>query len=247
LRWLAEVVDQLVTDLSETDPSVALGAASSLLRERSDLVLRDLEWMRIAPWRELTAELFERTERRLLIPWIERVEIRHREAVMQALLLASWFAVRLGLSSAGAGWSAEGDSLLLRLRGRAPATVTFVLAREGGGGTERGLIDLDIGFGVDLGGSAVGEGECSGRVISVSRSPRALVCRCRAGEGLGGAVLKSVAMPDQHDARLISEVIDTPRREPAFDEAVIMASVLWGLGGPSAASDAGEAVGEGGE
>jgi glucose-6-phosphate dehydrogenase assembly protein OpcA len=221
LPWLADVTDQLVTDLSRAvDPRASLGVLTGLTAERPDLRLEDLDWLRVAPWRELTAELFERPDRRPLIPEIERVEVRHQGAPMQALLYAAWFAFRLGMTVGDREWSGDRGAASIRLAGSADASLEVSVSEEPEmAGRTNGLIEVRVRLGAELGGSAApGEGECVGRAIAISRLSHSLVCRCGTGEVFDEAVLKSSGIPEQGDYRLLSLVIDTPIQQWGLKE-----------------------------
>ena len=112
LRWLTGIADQVVVDLRRSlDPLAGLETLRDLTRGDGEGGLRELEWLRSADWRALTAELFEQSENRSLIPRMTHLEVEHNDAPMQALLYAAWFASRLGLGLrreglVGGGWLA---------------------------------------------------------------------------------------------------------------------------------------------
>jgi glucose-6-phosphate dehydrogenase assembly protein OpcA len=220
LPWLADVTDQLVTNLAPAaDPRICLKVLTDLIAERPDLRLRDMEWLRVAPWRELTAELFERPDRRLLVPEIERLEVRHQAAPMQALLFAAWFAYRLGMSVGAGEWSGGRGTASLTMTGSAPAALVVDLIQEPEVVRRAdGLSEVRVHLGAELDGGAPGERECVGRAIAISRLPHSLVCRCGTGEVFDQAVLKSSGITEQDDHRLLSLVIDTPVHESGLRE-----------------------------
>ena len=96
----------------------AQGSDTGRRRDR----IQELEWLRSAHWRALTAELFEQPENRSLIPLMTHLEVEHEDAPLQALLYGAWFASRLGLGPGERGWWVEGGSLC----------VDFVARRSGG-------------------------------------------------------------------------------------------------------------------
>jgi len=58
--------------------------------------IADLNWYRLAPWQELTAEAFDPPERRMAITEIDRVGIDYEKGnPAQALMLLGWLASRL--------------------------------------------------------------------------------------------------------------------------------------------------------
>lgn len=59
--------------------------------------IADLNWHRLSPWQELTAEAFDPPERREALTEIDHISIDHeRGNAAQALLFLGWFASRLG-------------------------------------------------------------------------------------------------------------------------------------------------------
>jgi glucose-6-phosphate dehydrogenase assembly protein OpcA len=63
----------------------------------SGISVADLNWHRLLPWQELTAETFDPPERRAYIPEIDRVVIDYEKGnVAQALMFLGWLGSRLG-------------------------------------------------------------------------------------------------------------------------------------------------------
>ena len=59
--------------------------------------IADLNWHRLSPWQELTAEAFDPPERREALVDVDRISIDHeRGNAAQALMFLGWFASRLG-------------------------------------------------------------------------------------------------------------------------------------------------------
>ncbi|MCL5734494.1 MAG: glucose-6-phosphate dehydrogenase assembly protein OpcA [Actinobacteria bacterium] len=218
LPWLAGLSDQLVTDLGlAADPWASVEALTGLMSKMPELPVGDLEWLRIAPWRQLLAEVFERPERRQLIAEIAEVEILHADAPMQALLFAAWFSARLGMSvGAGARWGQE-DHPVIEMVGSVGGALKVRLRRDelgsgpAGSGRLSGLTGVSIRMRAEGSADAARGAECFGRVISIARLAHSLVCRCGAEEGLDSApVLKSLGLQQLDDHQLLSSLIDTP-------------------------------------
>ena len=117
-----------IADVRILDSSLAPGAAEypSLWGRRPGRAggpLHDLAWARLAPWREILAETFDRTEAARGISSIQDVAIHHLGAdpPSGAWLLAGWFASRLGWKPRGLA----GRHLRLDAPGR-PVSVSFV-------------------------------------------------------------------------------------------------------------------------
>ncbi len=66
----------------------------TLVNERTNIA--DLNWYRLAPWQELTAEAFDPPERRMAITEVDRVGIDYEKGnPAQALMFLGWLASRL--------------------------------------------------------------------------------------------------------------------------------------------------------
>ena len=92
---LAVQCDSLIIDSSEFENAEAdLQQVGKLLAD--GVPLADLNWQRLAPWQELTAQAFDPPERRDAIPEIDRLTIDYEQGnVAQALMYLSWVASRL--------------------------------------------------------------------------------------------------------------------------------------------------------
>lgn len=93
---------------------------------RTHYAVSDLNWARLTPWRELTAQFFDA---RVLLPHLRRLDKIVIDYVytpdqpvnrMQALLLAGWLTTRLGWTPLDDSVSVEGDLMRLHLRRPAP-------------------------------------------------------------------------------------------------------------------------------
>ncbi|WP_008313976.1 glucose-6-phosphate dehydrogenase assembly protein OpcA [Leptolyngbya sp. PCC 6406] len=96
----------LFRQLSETsnciivDSSYFSDAESEMLKMQelteSGTYIADLNWHRLSPWQELTAEAFDPPERREALIHVDRISIDHeRGNAAQALMFLGWFASRL--------------------------------------------------------------------------------------------------------------------------------------------------------
>jgi glucose-6-phosphate dehydrogenase assembly protein OpcA len=98
VRALSEFCDRIVTD-SRDCPLSCLDPLAALSRR---VGIGDFAWTRLDPWREMTAALFDGSASMPFLEGLEEVLIRgsRREGTAPAvpeLLLAGWFAARLGL------------------------------------------------------------------------------------------------------------------------------------------------------
>ena len=244
-RWLTGVSDQLIMDSASLD---------SPARELRDLVgttpgdgephhaaIRDLSWLRAAAWRKLVAELFQGPERRLLLTDIDRLVVEHDSAFLQALLFASWFGSRLGFVTAGDGWWWEKGGWCIRLVGSretdrpgprvdADRRLTVEL-REVAKGIEAtpGLVAVSVLTNSPDPGEDI-EGAQS---IYLRRWPHSYSCVACVTGGPAEAMSKALELPPDEDWELVSAVLESPGRDPLFEEAAhVAADLLSSAGAP---------------
>lgn len=83
----------------------------NLVNEHTNIA--DLNWYRLAPWQELTAEAFDPPERRMAITEVDRIGIDYEKGnPAQALMLLGWLASRLDWKPTG--FKAEGGDYDLK-------------------------------------------------------------------------------------------------------------------------------------
>lgn len=94
-KRLVNNCDRLIIDSSTfNNPEEDLAQIGKLLTQK--LPLTDLNWARLAPWQELTAEAFDSPERRTAIWEVDRVTIDYEKGnATQALMFLGWLASRL--------------------------------------------------------------------------------------------------------------------------------------------------------
>ena len=94
-RRLVEFSDNLIVDSSGfVHPEADLICVSQLLQDA--VAIADLNWRRLAPWQELTAEAFDPPERRADIYEVDKVTIDYEKGNQsQALMFLGWVASRL--------------------------------------------------------------------------------------------------------------------------------------------------------
>lgn len=92
---LVSECDRLIVDSSIfTQPEIELLKIGKLLDR--DLPLIDLNWSRLSPWQELTAEAFDPPERRSAIWEVDQVTVDYEKGnLAQALMYLGWLASRL--------------------------------------------------------------------------------------------------------------------------------------------------------
>jgi hypothetical protein len=234
LQWLAGVSDQLVVDstLAEvpaqrTGSGGGIQALADLLDNIPKVSVSDFSWMRIAPWRALTAELFDDPARRLLIPRINRLSVECRGAPTQALLYAAWFASRLGMSAGGRGWRPEGaghrvalkrDSTLHGERMR-PALEMELRQMEPSGGALPGLAGMRV----------FAEPPGPLPAISIQRQLADQVCSGCVAARADEVLVKTVEVSPDEEWQLLTRAFETRRSDVVFAETVRLAATLGDL------------------
>ena len=118
---LEQLVDRVLVDSAEFESPEHDLVTLSGLRDKP-FNTGDLNWARLTPWRELTAQFFDS---RVLQPHLRRLDkvvIAFEQSPgaqpnrTQALLLAGWLASQLGWTPLDGGVSVEGEKVLLHLR-----------------------------------------------------------------------------------------------------------------------------------
>jgi glucose-6-phosphate dehydrogenase assembly protein OpcA len=96
-RTLGKLCNSVVLDSSRfvADPEIDLLSLAGLMQ--ASLPIADLNWRRLAPWQELTAEAFDPPERRSELREVDRLTIDYEQGnSAQALMFLGWIASRLG-------------------------------------------------------------------------------------------------------------------------------------------------------
>lgn len=89
---LLEVASAVLLDSRDAADGGQLRSLLGLARRRTVV---DLSWIRLGPWRELLADLFEPTAHRAWLAHIERAEVTGKEGPRR--LLGGWLSAQLGL------------------------------------------------------------------------------------------------------------------------------------------------------
>ena len=94
-KRLVSYCDSIIFDSSSfVEPEANLASLSLMLQQ--GVVLADLNWRRLAPWQELSAEAFDPPERRSAIYEVDKVTIDYEKGNQsQALMYLGWLASRL--------------------------------------------------------------------------------------------------------------------------------------------------------
>lgn len=240
LLWLAGLSDRLVVDSERSDdaakggrigadPGAGVRALAGLVQTDLGTRVRDLAWLRVTPWRALTADHFDGPERRRLIPHISRLRVEHQGAPAQALLYSAWFGSRLGLNVVGDRWQ-EGASCCVALRrapgvvdeGQTPASIVVELCPLGPrAGEPPGLARVGV-----YAESSDTKASAAGPAVSMRRRSNGSMCAVCRADGVEEAMVKTLEMPLDEDWRLLSQIFETPRPDVAFAEAAGLAAAL---------------------
>jgi glucose-6-phosphate dehydrogenase assembly protein OpcA len=185
-------IDAVLLDSGEEpEPAAALKRAHALAQAAHVV---DLAWLRTTPWRERLAATFDPPYRRVELPCIVSVEIRHRAgSTASAVLLAGWLAGRLGWRC-GALFG-DGTSTATAKDGTRRIEITLDTVDQDAPGLAGVTVTSEDGFSVSLdrapgGLKAVRTGGASGtrttwQVLGASRGEGGIL-----GEGVRQALLR---------------------------------------------------------
>ncbi len=219
LRWLTEVADQTVVDLRRSRQPLTGLETLSELSSAGGTRLQELEWLRSAHWRVLTAELFEQREKQALVPLLTHLEVDHSDSPLQALLYGAWFASRLGLHPRAGGWWVEGGSLCA---GFAKDFIVRLAPVAGSGYQERGLTGIRIRSRSMAGGPP----EEHVQAVDLRRGPYDCRCSALVGPEEDELLVKSLHSGEQEDSEYLSRVIDTPLHDRVLQETLLLAGQM---------------------
>jgi glucose-6-phosphate dehydrogenase assembly protein OpcA len=226
LRSLASVCDRLILDSSAgsaahlKDISERLGPTtptSPAVAALGGLVIGDMTWTRLDPFREALARIFDEGSRAGYLEGLERVEITGRRGITHdvtpaELLLAGWLASRLGCTRPT--WT--------------PAGVTMRL--EGAG--RRALFSFSGVKGYRAGGAGGAAPVASIRVLAeVGRRRLSAILHWQRDEGrlsvseTGRPVVRhSVALPQPNETEVLSRELARLGRDRVFEDAMASAA-----------------------
>ncbi len=210
--------EYLVVDSADLPPERAGDALERLqkLVQEGDVVLSDLNWSRLAHWRELVAQFFDAPPARGYLERLDRVSVEiasNRGGVpdfTEGLLLVGWLASRLGWTwKDGADQPGEGVVAFDLMSGTGKVSVEV---KEAPAGISEGLQSLKLAAGGDATCSVSREADEEGCVVVAGDLP----------EG-GGGHPRVVRMDTLSEAALLGDELDTLGRDAAFEEALAQA------------------------
>lgn len=248
-RRLGEASDVVVIDSAGfPDPIAGLSVVARIAYDGSrNYSLADLNWSRLTPWRDMTAEFFDDPVRRTWLSRIGRVEIAYGGAdpdpgmagyvgrpAGRALLFAGWLASRLGWVAAGE-WETMEGGVEVRLQQRRPSAATADLAdtpevtlvlrrREDRCGPLGGLVGVTLEIRPET------EGLPSTMLSVVQAEDGCVSSACVMEEGKEVLIRTFDITPLPEDL-LLAEELDYLGADPQFEESLLAAASLAALRG----------------
>jgi glucose-6-phosphate dehydrogenase assembly protein OpcA len=213
-RELVDSSEHFVVDSAEFAPDRWHPALTDLLRliQEGDVTVSDFNWSRLAPWRDLVAQLFDAPPARRYLEHLDAVTIGIASNVgrwagpTQSLLLTGWLASRLDwrFENGAVGWREGSASFPLK----SGTGTVLVELREGAGHRGDGLQSIQLRAG----------GEAT---FSITRETDEEGCVLVAAEMLeGGRHSRVVHMAPPSEAALLSDELDALGRDVAFEDAL---------------------------
>ncbi len=142
---MAGLCDRVIVDSALlARPIDGLSKLAALSRDSGDdRGVSDFHWVRLTPWRNLTAQLFDKEDLRPYLRRIEGVRVTYARAnkgsgMAPPLLLAGWLTACLGWSPRPQGARLEGGTVRLEAERDGGAVVSIELAPDEQTGVEEG-------------------------------------------------------------------------------------------------------------
>jgi glucose-6-phosphate dehydrogenase assembly protein OpcA len=217
---LAPLADLIVLDTAEIEPAMqgfaAIGAGLRRYTERN--VVADLNWNRLADWRELIAQFFDREETLHLISEIREIEIAVSPDAgsvisAQPLLLVAWLASCLGWTYV----SGRLRNATLRIRMRRGRSFTNIVVATGA--RRQRTVGAVCSVRIDAGPT-----DSSQRFLLSADSDS---CGISSAEHAPGqSTSRRFSLAERTTADLMAEELDAFGREHALDDALEVAVAL---------------------
>jgi glucose-6-phosphate dehydrogenase assembly protein OpcA len=248
LEALVDGCDRMIVDTSESERGPqALAAVYDLVRRKKASAFSDLNWARLSPWRELTAQFFDD---RQLLPYLERVDrvtIEYAGAeedqptnAAQGYLYAGWLASRLGWRPLGSGArgvdsarqytfvNTHGQHVALEINARfgVPLRRWLDVALDGGapaGAQGRPAVGPGALMSVHL--HATAQGQAGSFAIAREADLEHASTLCQTGAAYPSQTVSLRALGE--GARLVDQ-LQQPGHDAIFEEALTMAAQLTG-------------------
>jgi glucose-6-phosphate dehydrogenase assembly protein OpcA len=221
---LAPLADRWVVDTGAGENGRALAATASFVPGLRGTV-SDLAWMRLLPWRELTAQFFDPPAFRSCLPCLDRLDAWVAPGAgprAEAFLWLGWVAARLG-------WQVESptDSESWRLR-RPNGDAAAAVRRDEPTDLPRSSYSTDEQRAALPGELRAVRLASTEREISftIARHPWS-DCATLVVSTEGACPLpRVVRLPGSERARLLAAALGEPRRDPLYPDALAVAARL---------------------
>lgn len=223
-KRLAGLSNSIIVDSSDfRRPETAFLQIYSLINQGTPIA--DLNWRRLAPWQELTAEAFDPPERRAALVEVDRVTIDYEQGNQaQALMFLGWLASRLQWRPVS--YQKEGgDYDIRRVQFTAPnqRLIEAELA---------GIPTADVGeVAGDLISLRLGSTNMTADCCTVLCSETTGCMRMEAGGGAQSCRIQQVSpMFDQKTEQLLSQQLQRWGREMLYEESMAVTVQILKLG-----------------
>ncbi|MEL7051732.1 MAG: glucose-6-phosphate dehydrogenase assembly protein OpcA [Cyanobacteria bacterium J06588_5] len=205
------------------------GDAESEIVKIQDLVndrtnIADLNWYRLAPWQELTAEAFDPPERRMALGEVDRVGIDYEKGnPAQALMFLGWLASRLQWQPTG--YKTEGGDYDLK---------RIYLKGEGGREIEAELAAVPVANQGEVLGDLTGvrlestnhDANCN----TILCSETAGCMRMESGGSAQSSLVEEVtSLSDQRSGLLLEQQLQNWGEDILFEESLAVTSTILSL------------------
>jgi glucose-6-phosphate dehydrogenase assembly protein OpcA len=214
---LAQSADLTIIDSQQFDSVTYLGDLIELdtqLPARSAIV--DLNWQRLQPWRELTAQFFDIRSVNWALSWIREIEIDAgkqdgSEVPVQAIMLTSWLAHCLGWTPFEARRT-RGDRWYIGMHDRFGSQIRIIIRTRPGGKEWSGhLLAMSMTARNDEGDSTS---------LSLSRSRGSSLIRMSARSGTEQVLHHAAHHPRLADEALLMPILESASRDPMYDASL---------------------------
>ena len=221
---MAGLCDRVIVDSARlTLPIDGLTKLAALSRATGeDRGISDFHWVRLTPWRNLAAQLFDKAESCPYLTRIESVGITYardggQRSVTQALLLAGWLASCLGWSPRPQGARLQGDTLHLEAERGGGAIVSIEIAPD----TKTGVAKGDV-----LSLTLAGALRDVPAVFAVERLPEDSEAATTTTIGGAPGVSHRVRMVARSASELLNEELEVFRHDRIYENAINAVAAL---------------------
>jgi glucose-6-phosphate dehydrogenase assembly protein OpcA len=214
---LARASNLTVVDSLHFRSTATLGALNELgglLPARS--AIADLNWQRLQPWRELTAQCFDIRTVRWALTCIREIEIDagqplDRTLPAQALMFSSWLAHCLEWSPFEARRTRD-DRWYIGMRDQHGNHVRIIIRTRPNGGNWAGHL-----LSVNLAAEDRGADTCT---LNLSRSRESSLIRMHVRSGLETTIHHAVHHPPLPNEALLVPILETTTRDNVYDSSL---------------------------